>query len=328
MAQARAWWPSSHAEILDAATSLLEVTSPADLEEAVCTLIGDHWRRLHEQHSTGFAPSGWLEALLTAAQPRATQPAVRRLLRGIAVVASPGLAAEALRVLHDSRSPAATGEAPAWLDAPPTVTASPDVLLLRDTYGLRFGMLTQVTTDDAPARTYLFDIDLCHGFDRVVRCGYHPDIPAATTAWRSAVGTSADHATPGPLPDGLLPHLMTGSVFDGPLATSPTGDGFRELFRADRIAHEIFDALERAGHQVVWPKDAAEQARVLADTLTDQFRTWAAAHDVDLPPAEPADDDIVRWALGDWVSPGLTEQLALACSPHRIAAFTALGLFS
>ncbi|HEX2804615.1 MAG TPA: hypothetical protein VHN80_00410, partial [Kineosporiaceae bacterium] len=286
-------------------------------------LIGDHWQRMHEQHSTGFAPSGWLNGLITAAEPRAGEPAVRRLLRGIAVIVAPGLAAAALRLRHASPPQVATGEEPAWLDEPPAVTASPDVLLLRDAYGLRFGLLAQLTTDDGPARTYLLDIDLCYGFDRVVRCGYHPDIPAATAAWRTVVGSSADHAEPEPLPDGLLPHLLTGSVFDGPFATSPTGEDFRELFRADRVAHEIFDALERAGHRVTWPKDAAEQARDLADTLTGQFRTWAADHDVDLPTAETPDDDVVRWLLGDWVSPGLTEQLALACSPHRIAAFTA-----
>jgi hypothetical protein len=32
---------------------------------------------------------------------------------------------------------------------------------------------------------------------------------------------------------------------------------------------------------------------------------------------------VVAWLLHDWVSPGMTEELALACSPHRIAAFTA-----
>jgi len=323
MAQARAWWPASHAEVLDAATTLLETRSPAELEEAVCTLIGDHWRHMTEQHFTGFAPSGWLEGLLTAAAPRAGEPAVRHLLRGIAVITTPGPAAVALGLLRGSRSSVAATDGPAWLDSPPTSTVSPDVLLLRDAYGLRFGLLAQVTTDGGPPRIYLFDIDLCHGFERVVGCGYRRDLAAATADWRSTVGTSADRAEPESLPDGLLAHLLTGSVFDGPLAASPTGEGFHELFRADRIAHEIIDALDRAGHRVVWPQDAAERARDLADALTDQFRTWATTHDVDLPPTETPDDDIVRWLLGDWVSPGLTEHLALACSPHRIAAFTA-----
>ena len=42
-----------------------------------------------------------------------------------------------------------------------------------------------------------------------------------------------------------------------------------------------------------------------------------------LPPSDGPDDDVVSWLLDDWVSPGMTEELCLACSPHRIAAFTA-----
>jgi len=319
MARARAWWPASYAEVIDGATALLEATSPVELEEAVCTLIGDHWRRMTDQHSTGFAPSSWLEGLLTAAAARAGEPAVRRLLRGIAVTAPPGPAGTASALL--SRSSVA-GE-PAWLDSPPTSSVSPDVLLLRDVYGLRFGVLAQVTTDGGPSRNYLFDVDLCHGFARMVGCGYHPDLQTAAARWRATVGTSADRAEPEPLPDGLLANLLDGSAFDGPFATSPTGEAFRELFRADRIAHDTFDALERTGHQTGWPQETPEAARDLADALTDQFRTWATARDVDLPSVETPDDEIVRWLLGDWVSPGLTEDLALACSPHRIAAFTA-----
>jgi len=37
-AKARAWWPDSHAEVLDAVSSLLDCATPAELEEAVCDL--------------------------------------------------------------------------------------------------------------------------------------------------------------------------------------------------------------------------------------------------------------------------------------------------
>ena len=61
---------------------------------------------------------------------------------------------------------------------PPTLTASSELLMLRDAYGLRFGLLARVTGPSAQPRTYLFDVDLCHGFHQVLDSGYHPDTGA------------------------------------------------------------------------------------------------------------------------------------------------------
>lgn len=323
MAEARAWWPASHAEVLDTASDLLGCTTPAELEAATCDLIGDHWQRMSLEHHAGMSPSDWLKGLLVAAGPRAGEPAVRRLLHGLATITAPGQARLALNLLNETEPTDTDSETPAWLDTPPAVSASPDVQLLRDVYGLRFGLLAQVTVADAPARSYLFDIDMCHGFERLVGCGYYPDTAAAVTAWRAAVGISAADAEPQPLPTDQLPPLLSGNVLDESFVTPSAGDGFRELYRADRIVHEIFDALERAGRPVVWPQDIQKRAIELTDDLTRRFREWAPAHDIDLPPATTPDDDVTRWVIGDWVTPGLTEDLALACSPHRVAAFVA-----
>lgn len=321
MAAARAWWPDSHAEVLEAAPALLVCTTPAQLEDAVCDLIGRHWRRQLETQDAGLAEQEWLEGLLHAARGRAQAPAVRRLLYGIAVIATPGLAGLALDVLSETT---ADGQEPAWLEIPPTVTASPDVLLLRDSYGLRFGVLAQVTGPGGQVRTYLYDVDLCHGFDEVLTSGYHPDIDSATAAWRDLVGISAANTQPVPADDDLLPHVLpTGGLLDGLFGQPLTDNHFTELFRGDRIVFAITDALEAAGRPLARQTGDAQQAGRLATELAERFRAWATTAGVDLPRATGPDDDVVTWVLHDWVSPGMSEELALAASPHRIAGFVA-----
>lgn len=320
-AQARAWWPDSHAHVLDAARVLLGCATPVDLEDAVCDLLGRHWRTLHEQQTTGFSSQEWLEALLDAAKPRAAEPAVRRLIYGLAVIATPGLAHVALGLLAKGR---ADSEEPAWLAVPPTVTAAPGVLLMRDAYGLRFGLLAHVTGPSGPPRTYLFDVDLCHGFTQVLTSGYYADPVTAAAAWRALVGVSATGTEPVAAPADLLGHVLPGGGLIDELFGQPLSDShFHELYRGDRIVSVIVDALGAAGRPLRWASRDPKLATDLAEELTARFKTWAAATGADLPPATGPDDDVVAWVLRDWVSPGMTEELALACSPHRIAAFTA-----
>lgn len=322
-AESRSWWPDSHTEILDAATALLTCASPTALEDAVCDLVGRHWQQLYQVHDTGLLADEWLEGLLDVAKPRAGEPAVRRLLFGIAVIATPGLAGLAMDLLRHTSAGPGDGE-PAWLAVLPTVTASPELLLLRDAYGLRFGVLTQVTGPGGQPRTYLYDIDLCHGFYQVLGSGYHPDTATAAAAWRDLVGVSGTSAEPGPAPDQLLPHVLPGGgLIDGLFGQPLTASHFTELYRGDRIVFAIADALEAAGRPITWPAGDPQQAADLAAALTERFKAWADGNDVALPPSDGPDDDVVTWLLHDWVSPGMTEELALACSPHRIAAFTA-----
>jgi hypothetical protein len=322
-AESRGWWPQSHAHVLDAATALLTCAGPTALEDAVCDLLGRRWQHLYEMHDAGLRADEWLEGLLDVAKPRAGEPAVHRLLYGIAVIATPGLAGLAVDLLRHTSAGPDDGE-PAWLNDVPTVTASPDLLLLRDAYGLRFGVLTQVTGPGGQPRTYLYDVDLCHGFYQVLDCGYHPDTTTAAAAWRDLVGVSAAAAEPGPAPDDLLPHVLPGGgLIDGLFGQPLTASHFTELYRGDRIMFAISDALEAAGRPVTWPRGDPQQAADLAAALTERFKAWAADNDVALPPSDGPDDDVVTWLLHDWVSPGMTGELALACSPHRIAAFTA-----
>jgi len=239
------------------------------------------------------------------------------------VTAPPGLAGVAFDLLGKAGTDSVDGEEPAWLSVPPTVTASPDVQLLRDVYGLRFGLLAQVTGPDTQPRTYLFDMDLCHGFYQVLASGYHPDATAAAAAWRALVGQLRG-VEPVAAPADLLPHLLPGGgLIDGIFGQPLTDSHFHELFRGDRVVSAIADALDDAGRPITRPSADPEQATDLARSLADRFRTWAAHHDVDLPPAGGPNEDVVVWMLHDWVTPGTTEQLCLACSPHRIAAFTA-----
>jgi hypothetical protein len=323
MAASRAWWLQSHAEVLDAAAALLTCASPVALEDAVCDLLGRHWQHLYQVHDTGLVADEWLAGLLDVASLRAGEPAVRRLLFGIAVIATPGLAGVAVDLLRGTSAGSGDGE-PAWLAVAPAVSASPEVLLLHDVYGLRFGVLAQVTGPGGQPRTYLYDIDLCHGSYQVLDSGYHPDTATAVAVWRDLVGASAARAEPQPAPDELLAHVLPGGgVIDGLLGQPLTARQFTETYRGDRIVSAIADALEDAGRPIAWPPADPQQAADLASTLTERFTVWAADSGVVLPPSEGPGNDVVTWFLHDWVSPGMTEELALACSPHRIAAFTA-----
>lgn len=322
-AASRAWWLQSHTEVLDAAAVLLACAGPTALEDAVCDLLGRHWQHLYEVHNTGLVADEWLEGLLDVASPRAGEPAVRRLLFGIAVIATPGLAGLALDLLRGTSGGSGDGE-PTWLAVAPAVSASPEVMLLRDVYGLRFGVLAQVTGPGGQPRTYLYDIDLCHGSYQVLDSGYHPDTATAVAVWRDLVGASGARAKPRPAPDDLLAHVLPGAgLIDGLFGQPLTTRQFTETYRGDRIASAVADALEVTGRPIAWPAADPQRAADLASTLVERFTAWAADNGVVLPPAEGPGDDVVTWFLHDWVSPGMTEELALACSPHRIAAFTA-----
>jgi hypothetical protein len=98
--EGRRWWPDSHTKVLDAASALLDCAAPTELEDAVCDLLGRHWSRLYEVYDAGLQTDEWLEGLLDVAEGRAGEPAVRRLLYGIAVIATPGLAGLALNLLR------------------------------------------------------------------------------------------------------------------------------------------------------------------------------------------------------------------------------------
>ena len=341
MAAAHPWWPGSHAEMLDAASGLLGCPDPTNLEDSVCELLGQHWRKVFDEQSSGFCAQEWLMTLVVTSRGRAEEPAVRRLLYGIGVIAVPGLAELALDLLRET---AADGEEPAWLQLPPTVTAAPDLLMLRDAYGLRFGLLAPVTGPGGQTRTYLFDVDLCYGSYQVLTSGYHPDTATAVAAWRDLVGVSAAGCEPGPAPADLLPHVLpAGGLLDAFLGRPLSDNHFAELYRGDRIVFAIADALEEAGLPIRWQTGAGQNADERADALGKQFRTWADAAGVDLPEADlpeadrsdddrPDDDrsdddrpgdDVVAWLLQDWVAPDLPDELDVRCSPHRIARFTA-----
>jgi hypothetical protein len=315
MAQARSWWPGSHAEVIAGAPGLLSCGSPDELEDAVCDLLGGHWRRWFDEHDLGLALAEWLESLIEAATAHAGDPAVRRLLHGIAAVATPGLADSAVQVLRRAAPPA---DEPGWLPDTYQTVASPDILLLRDGYGLRFGLLIEITGPNRPTRTYLMDVDLCHNFDEVLACGYYPDVQTAATAWRALAGPSAEGSAPQPASPELLPVVLPGGgVLDQFFGRPLTASQFTECYRADRIVHAAAEAQEAAGRPIVWPRESSQEHTARAAGIATEFRTWAETTGVDLPPGE-----LVEWMLDDWIR-ALPGDLPLSCSPHRIAAFTA-----
>lgn len=316
-ARTRAWWPDSHRAVLDAAGPLLDASGPDDLEDAVCSLIGEEWGRRLGLEREGFHRGEWLEALVAAAGRRIAEPAVRRLLHGVALMGGPA----AGRPARDLLAAASTGDDAPWLAEAPVRQVAPEPLVLRDRYGLRFGLLVQVAGATGAPRTYLIDVDRCSGMAATPHAGYHPDVESATLAWRGFVGESARDVVAGPAPADLLGEVLpeTGTV--GMFFIEPCTPGqWREMFRQGGVVDALVEARQRAG----LPPCEAVPRRVTDTIVTDllrRFRTWAAAHHVQLPAADDEGCGVAD-LVDIWVHPGMGPETAVACSPHRIVEFT------
>jgi hypothetical protein len=313
--QSRNWWPESREAIFEASGRLLDCADPIALEDAVCDLLGRHWATAFKEHNRGLSLDQWLEALIDAAGTQAGRPGVGHLLHAVAAIASPGLAAAAHRVLKATALPAE----PAWLPNTSKTVAGPGIMVMTDAYGLRFGVLIEMTGPGRPARTYLFDIDRCHGFTAVLTSGYHPDPAAAAQSWRALVGPSADGVHPEPATSALLGTILPGGGVLDDLTMHPlTPEQFTECYRSERIVHAVSDALQRDHRPISWPHETFQETNARAEPVVREFESWLSTKGH----AQPDDAELVQSFLETWLV-GLPDPMGFGCSPHRIAAFTA-----
>ncbi|MFI7675014.1 hypothetical protein [Actinophytocola sp. NPDC049390] len=183
--------------MLDGAGALSSAAGPREVEQITAELIGAELFRVLEAGEDGLRFSVWFEELVGAAQAVDAEYG-SRLLYGLAAIASPEQAEVCRKALQG------IADAPEGLDDLLHISATGEVLRMRDAYGTRFGVIAGFSYGDTPF-VYLFDIEGAEAV-RLASAGVFDDVDQAVDAWAAEVGESADGVTPRPVggPEDLL----------------------------------------------------------------------------------------------------------------------------
>lgn len=320
------WWADSHEHILTRTRSLPWPSSPGDIEELTCQVVGDEFFDQMNKHEGGFHLTGWLSALVEVTGKAARNavntgspdwPQLWALLRGLALItpgdASDEQADDLRRLLPDLRGPLEIARAEiektaAMLTEPETIRgAQPtgEPLLAHDAYGSRF-LLAAPFGYPGGDHWYAWDIDMCWN-DMVLDAGTFGSPEDALSQWSDAVGPAAAAAVLEPCPeDMIIPGLLDAYLRSGPFADPIDGAEprplIREYYRLRRRAQEI---TAKAVIEIFNP-----------DRMVKEFGTWYQARHGDLPDAIYGAAEIIA---DHWGAPRcLDDRMFLACSPHRI----------
>lgn len=312
-----AWFDVSSASVLGAADALLAAAGPRELEQRTSELVGRELHRALYEVQRGLWFDWWFEELVSAAAARVEPAAdvealaaVHRLLYGLASIGSPALSSTATQPLR--RAAKVLGERiPDWLREVPQVSATGEVVRMRDVYGTRYAVIAGFEHRGEPdPSAFLFDID-ASGFVEVVGAGVHTDVEQAAQAWRTAVGDAADGAVVEPVErsDDLLP-LAHADVGDETLLNEPSRPVLDNWFRANRRIHDLLPALRRRGT----PLPTAYPLHLDLDPLlmTSEFSTWHAERHGGEP-----DPEVVEALAAEWMEGALPQDWFTA-SPERV----------
>jgi hypothetical protein len=188
----------------------------------------------------------------------------------------------------------------------PTVTAP--VLMTRDRYGSRFAVVAPISTDEEPARWYLWDVDACGHEAFTVHSGFYLTSEAALVDWRTAVGDVASAgAVLSPVDD---PWLLAGVLPSELGFMRPGGESveqFAEYHRSKRLAEIVKEAVPRPAPQPT--------TSMTATTAATEFAAWLRTERRELP-AEV--DELVEELTDSWNINSIAATFA-TCSPHRVA---------
>lgn len=312
-----AWFDVSSASVLGAADALLAAAGPRELEQRTSELVGRELHRALYEMQRGLWFDWWFEELVAAAAARVESAAdvdalaaVHRLLHGLASIGSPALSSPALRPLR--RAATVLGErVPGWLRGIPKVSATGEVVRMRDVYGTRSAVIAGFEhRGERDPSVFLFDID-ASGFIEVVGSGVHTDVEQAARAWRAAVGDAADGAVVEPVErsDDLLP-LAHADVGDEMRLMEPARPVLDNWFRANRRIHDLVPALRRRGTPLPTAYSLYHDLDPLL--MTSEFSTWHAERHGGEPDPEVAEALAAEWMEGalpqDW----------FAASPERV----------
>ena len=298
-----AWFDVSSATVLGAGDVLLAAAGPRELEQRTAEVVGRELHRAVYDVRGGLWLDWWFAELVRAAAAR-VEPggdtdvlaAVHRLLYGLASIGSPALSSSAITPLR--RAAKALGERiPDWLRGVPQVSATGEVVRMRDAYGARYAVIAGFEhRGHRDPSVFLFDID-ASGFVEVVGGGVHDDVEQAAQAWRTAVGDAGEGAVVEPVErsEDLMP-LVHADVGDEMSLREPSRSTLDNWFRANRRIHDLAPALGRRGT----PLPVAHSLyRDLDPTLmTGEFATWYAERHGGEPDPEVAEALAAEWMEG------------------------------
>lgn len=291
------WFDASIKNVVDGAEATLSTDSPRELEQVVSELLGAELYRAVHDEGVALHFEWWFEELADVAGARVRQggdEAAERLLRGMAVIGSPALAAYAEQALPRRA-----------LREVPLLKATGDLWRMRDVYGTRYGVIAGFTGPDF----FLFDID-ASGFVTVAGADMFDSVTQAAAAWRDTVGASAEGISPSPVRRRdevlCLAHCTVRDI---------VGDESRNVmdnwFRAHRRIHALADA-DLLPHIVDLYNDVDPGPMAL------EFINWHHIRRGVVPDHETVEDIALEWLEGK------LPETWYSVSPRRITHVRAL----
>lgn len=310
-------------------SALEAADGPAALEGASVEAVGSVMYEAFLSEEGGLDWGSWLVGLVSAAEPRAAEPGVHRLLRALEGTTTGDGYRLARKVLGKTRHAAkSSGGVPNWLRHS-TAQPTGETAMLRDRYGSRTAVLVECAYPEegssgktrltADRHVLLFDIDMCSHQEVVVDFGAFPDTEAAADHWRAAVGPSAAESTVVPAARELLAALVHDP--NTPLDFWIGDEGRSVVANCGRIRRRLADLRTVLAKRGVDLRPAAGRYEVPeAEAITGDFMRWRAASGAD--PASAAEASGALWLIEDWCE-GPLPMCRLTASPHRVAV--ALG---
>lgn len=315
--------------------------SDAEIEDELCARIGANlarWSQGSHEENIGaprFAAvivDAAVEAVRNALDPGAAEPGSEgwlgpwRVLAAVARIVQPSTTDQVNEGIAQLRRLPGGRKLP---KVSMQTIAPGSVLLARDVYGSRFGIIAPVGQPDGQCRYYLWDVDVCGHRELTVFSGYFPTAEQAMDEWRAGVGAVAASGSQFTGTDdrwllaGLLPRE------EGILELDCEDEGqFAEYHRGRRLAYLVNQVAARSARR---SRTAARPPDVMnADSAAEQFGTWLRNNRPELAESlegaklDREDEAPVTVAelatelAGSWHLEGPPEVYP-TCSPHRIA---------
>lgn len=313
-----AWFDESIRRVLDGAVALVASTGPRELEQLTTELVGaELYRAIHDTRE-GLRFDWWFAELADATRNRLDRALVSGewrpyywLLHGLAAVAPPALVPMLpsrgfVKSLHADPAP------PSWLFDATRIAATGEIWRMRDTYGTRYAVIAGFGYPRGTGQhVLLLDIDTS-GFIVMGGVGVFDDAQQAATAWRDAVGDSAETAEPEAVtdPDQLLCLVQLDPTGEGGVRGDEPRSVIDNWFRSDRRIRELYDVM-RKGRR---PLPAATNLYRNFDiaVMTRPFTEWYAATGAGEP-----DPESVAALAEEWME-GTLPETWFSVSPRRV----------
>ncbi|MGA4542782.1 hypothetical protein ACPA54_22580 [Uniformispora flossi] len=325
------WWAASFRRVLDGAAILVAAPGPLALENAGVDLLGAAMCDALHTEQDGFDWRQWLAELVGAAEARAAEPGVRRLLHVVEGTADAAERKRVRRILGDTRRTIPTdGDGAPWLRTVPAAAPTGEVAMLTDVYGSRMGLLVECAypAPDAAGKpkgpltadrhVLLVDVDTCAAVAMVVDAAVFADMADAAAHWRRVVGPAAAQAAPEPAPAEIVAELWyeagQAETWSGAFG-GETPEVVANTFRVRRRIADLRPALAKRG-VALRPLDHAARWEPPVDELLDAFLDWRDRSGRAAFSAR--ESEAAAGLIHDWTEGGLPT-VHLTASPHRVA---------